>query len=162
MFKNRQTGFTLIELLVVIAIFALIANVTMVSLSNARRESRDTQRMSDINQMRSALHLYSLEHDGYPTDGGSPIALGTGTNLVLNNDGWDSDSTPAPVYMYDVPRDPKMISATAPSLCTGSSASVCDYSYTQNGNDFIIYFYLEGDVGSMAEGPHAATNDQIL
>ncbi|MFH1889960.1 MAG: type II secretion system protein [Candidatus Kuenenbacteria bacterium] len=155
--KNK-TGFTLIELLVVIAIFALIASVTMVSLGNARKESRDVQRMSDINQMRSALHLYSLENPGYPS--GDNIPLGTGSYLILNANGWTADTTP-PIFMYSVPRDPKMINKDT-NVCTNSSTDVCDYGFSVNGNDFIIYFYLEGTVGNMAGGLHAATKDEII
>ena len=156
-----KKGFTLIELLVVIAIFALIANVTMVALGKARRESRDTARVSDINQLRSALHLYSLEHNGYPDDdSGNPRALGIGSNLILNINGWATD-TATPIYMYDVPRDPSMINKSA-SACVIASNDICDYGYSLNGNDFAIYFYLEGGAGNLSAGLHRATKDTVL
>ncbi len=160
--KNR--GFTLIELLIVIAIFALIANVTMVSLNKAKRESRDAKRVANINQLRSALHLYSTENLSYPNDNnGNPIAIGTDNHVVLDDNGWSNGVSPtSPIFMYSVPRDPSMVTSQSSTLCTSSSSDVCDYSYTLNGNDYIIYFYLEGSAGSLSEGIHAATKDKIL
>ena len=158
-FMRKNKGFTLIELLVVIAIFALIANVTMISLNKAKRESRDVKRMSNINQLRSALHLYSTESLSYPT--GNSIALGIDGNLILDSTGWAASPT-SPVFMYSVPRDPKMTSAASSNPCTGAVNTICDYSYTLNGNDYILYFYLEGSVGSQDAGPHAATRDEII
>src|SRR3989338_4420954 len=142
MLINKKYGFTLIELLVVIAIFALIANVTMISLNKAKKDARDAKRVDNISQIRSALHLYSVEKLAYPP--GDGIALGSGSNLVLDSNCWSNGASPtSPIFMYSVPRDPKMISAS-PRPCQGADPSPCDYSYTQNGDDFILYFYLEG------------------
>lgn len=162
MSNKQQSGFTLIELLVVIAIFALIANVTMISLNKAKRESRDAARMSDINQLRAALHLYSTENLSYPA--GVNEALGQGSNQILDNTGWADGSAPeSPIFMYSVPRDPKMKGQTSGVACTSSSINVCDYGYTNTGdNNYIIYFYLEGSVGNKAAGLHTATKDTIL
>ncbi len=162
--KKNNNGFTLIELLIVIAIFALIANVTMISLNKAKRESRDAKRVANINQLRSALHLYSTDNLSYPADnGGNPIAIGTDNHIVIDDNGWSNGVSPAsPIFMYSVPRDPSMINVQSSSLCTSSSNEVCDYSYTVNGDDYIIYFYLEGPTGSLSEGIHAATKDKII
>ena len=156
--KNKK-GFTLIELIVVIGIFALIANVALVSLSKAKRESRDTKRLSDIAQLRSALHLYSIENLSYPIGNGE--ALGTGTNLVLDTTGW-TDTPISPIFMYSVPRDSRMITQT-PSACTADSNDVCDYGYYlyPDGTDYVIYFYLEGNVGSKSAGLHWASKDDL-
>jgi len=161
LFKKSDVGFTLIELLIVIANFALIANVTMVSLNKAKQDSRDAKRVSNVNQLRSALHLYSTEKLSYPD--GDGIAIGIDGNLVLDNNGWSAGAPPvSPIFMYSVPRDPSMIAAQTSSPCTGASTEICDYSYTLNVNDYIIYFYLEGSTGSLDEGIHAATKDSIL
>lgn len=158
---HQNKGFTLIELLVVVAIFVLIANVTMVSLNKAKRESRDAKRLANINQLRSALHLYSTEKLSYPD--GDGIALGIDGHLILDDNGWsDGNSPQSPIFMYSVPRDPSMISSTNSQPCTSGSTSVCDYSYTINGNDYIIYFYLEGSMGSYSAGIHAATKDNVI
>lgn len=155
----NKKGFTLIELLVVIAIFALMANITMISLDRAKRESRDTKRMSDINQLRSALQLYSMEKTSYPE--GDSVALGLPSRSTLDNRGWAAGPPETPFYMPIVPRDPKMVTQ-AESACTDVSDGPCDYGYTFYSSDnYIIYFYFEGQLGGMERGLHWATKDNI-
>jgi prepilin-type N-terminal cleavage/methylation domain-containing protein len=57
--KNRK-AFTLIELLVVIAIIAVLSVVVILSLNPAEllRQSRDSNRISDMATLKSALSLY--------------------------------------------------------------------------------------------------------
>ncbi len=57
-------GFTLIELLVVIAIIAMLASVILASLNTARSKARDAKRISDLDQIRTALALYQGNHNG--------------------------------------------------------------------------------------------------
>ncbi len=70
---NRQKGFTLIELLVVIAIIGLLSSVVLASLSSARSKSRDSQRVSTLIQLRTALELYYSKHGSYPSTVGGTI-----------------------------------------------------------------------------------------
>lgn len=58
--KNEAKGFTLLELLIVIAILAILS-VTLVLVLNpaeSLKKSRDTQRMSDLATLKTALGLY--------------------------------------------------------------------------------------------------------
>jgi prepilin-type N-terminal cleavage/methylation domain-containing protein len=57
--KNRK-AFTLIELLVVIAIIAVLSVVVILSLNPAEllRQSRDSNRISDMATLKSAISLY--------------------------------------------------------------------------------------------------------
>lgn len=62
-----KKGFTLIELLVVISIIGILASLTFVSYSGAQKQTRDTERRSDLNQVRNALENFSASNDGlYP------------------------------------------------------------------------------------------------
>ena len=60
---TRVQGFTLIELLVVIAIIAILAVVVVLTLNPAEmmREARDSNRLSDLATLQSAINLYSTD-----------------------------------------------------------------------------------------------------
>ena len=60
---TRVRGFTLIELLVVIAIIAILAVVVVLTLNPAEmmREARDSNRLSDLATLQSAINLYSTD-----------------------------------------------------------------------------------------------------
>jgi len=65
--KIKNLGFTLIELLVVISIIGILASLTLVSYTGAQKQTRDTQRRSDLNQYRNALENYASANSGlYP------------------------------------------------------------------------------------------------
>ena len=55
-----KKGFTLIELLIVIAIIAVLATVVILSLNPAEllRQARDSNRVSDISTLKTAISLY--------------------------------------------------------------------------------------------------------
>jgi prepilin-type N-terminal cleavage/methylation domain-containing protein len=61
--SKQKKGFTLIELLVVIAIIAILSVVVILTLNPAEllRQSRDSQRISDLGTLRSAISLYIVD-----------------------------------------------------------------------------------------------------
>lgn len=61
-----RKGFTLIELLVVIAIIAILAVVVVLTLNPAAllQQSRDSQRVSDMATLTSAINLYNTDQSG--------------------------------------------------------------------------------------------------
>lgn len=60
---SKPKGFTLLELLIVIAILAVLAAVTVVVLNPAEllARARDSQRMSDLAAIRSAISFFMVE-----------------------------------------------------------------------------------------------------
>ncbi|MDP3052838.1 MAG: type II secretion system protein [bacterium] len=58
-------GFTLIELLIVIAILAILATATVLVLNPAQllAQARDSQRISDLSNVKSAIGLYLATAD---------------------------------------------------------------------------------------------------
>ncbi len=69
--ENKQKrlgneGFTLIELLVVIAIIAILAVIVFVALDPVTRfaDSRNSRRWTDINNILTAIHEYTVDNGG--------------------------------------------------------------------------------------------------
>lgn len=58
---TKNQGFTLLELLIVIAIIAILSVILILVLDPAEtlKKSRDSQRMSDLSTLKTALGLYS-------------------------------------------------------------------------------------------------------
>ncbi len=136
--QSAKRGFTLIELLVVIAIIGLLSSVVLASLSTARAKARNARRVSDVQEIRKALQLYALDHNGdYPSTSGSLVCLG----LSASESCWGSAKGNAGVntalapYMSSIPLDPqqdRVYSAYAyRSLGTGS---VNCYQYPDSGS----------------------------
>lgn len=71
MHTARKRGFTLIEILVVIAILAALALVVVMTLnpSELLKQSRDSNRMSDLTTLNNAINLYI-------SDTGAAAAIG--------------------------------------------------------------------------------------
>ena len=98
--RTGRRGFTLIELLVVIAIIGVLASIVLASLNTARKKSRDTRRVADMNQVKLALELYFDSIKNYPLDvaGGNPAGV-TPTYISV----WPTPPAGAgeTVYEYD-------------------------------------------------------------
>ena len=77
--KNRSipSGFTLIELLVVITIIAILAGFITSAVFNARIESRDMSRQTDLEQLKLGIKLYKEAYGEYPPyPNGTEIGVG--------------------------------------------------------------------------------------
>jgi prepilin-type N-terminal cleavage/methylation domain-containing protein len=92
--KKAAKGFTLIELLVVIAIIAILSIVVILTLNPAEllRQSRDSNRISDLSVTKSAIAFYlasvtspvigvsgTCYQDGATTTLGTTAGIGTST-----------------------------------------------------------------------------------
>lgn len=85
----KQNGFTLIEILVAATIIAILSSVGITGYQAITRNSRDTVRKSDLENIRSALEVYKSENGFYPTPTVSCVA-------ALSSD-----------YLNPYPQDPK-------------------------------------------------------
>lgn len=65
--KKASSGFTIIELLIVIAIIAILAGLVLNNFQGAQAKARDTQRVTDINNIHSKLEEYHNENNNYPS-----------------------------------------------------------------------------------------------
>jgi prepilin-type N-terminal cleavage/methylation domain-containing protein len=79
-------GFTLIELLVVISIIGLLSTVALTSLNGVRKKTRDARRLSDMEQIRTALEIYRNTYGYYPANSDTSAL----PNVLSDNcGGWD-------------------------------------------------------------------------
>ena len=78
-FKQRQ-GFTLVEIVAVLAILGMMAIMLMPSIEVASNKAKDTKMVSDLVSLDSAVKLYRMENEEFPS------------NLdQLSNDGYVAD-----------------------------------------------------------------------
>jgi general secretion pathway protein G len=118
-------GFTLVELLVVIAIIGVLATLVLLQLGTARARSRDTKRITDINQIRTAVEQYFEDNNGhYPAN--------------IDN------ATLAPKYITRVPNDP---------LVTTQAYHYAYYPDT-NPTSFQIWANLEQNAAALSGAAH--------
>lgn len=138
-------GFTLIEVMAVIAIIGSLSSIALASLNNARAKARDSQRISNIGEIKKALDLYHFDYGVYP--------ISVGTTWMGNMSDWGSYATIgvngyipglAPSYIAELPVDPKQTSSYG-------------YLYKSDGVDyfFIAYGTVEGSVPDSFKRPSA-------
>ena len=65
-YEKKSCGFTIIELLIVITIIGVLTSVVLVALGAQRQKARDSRRVSDLRQIKTAFDLYLAEASGYP------------------------------------------------------------------------------------------------
>ncbi len=91
----NKRGFTLIEILISVAIIAILTAIGVVSYTSINKRSRDAKRISDLEQVRSALEMYRSDNGSYPGTSASFQTLST-LNASL-----------VPTYLPSIPSDPK-------------------------------------------------------
>ena len=88
---GKRKGFTLIELLIVIAIIAVLAIVVILSLNPAEllRQARDSNRISDMATIKSALALYlaDVATPALGTAGNCYVSIATSAGFAVPNQG---------------------------------------------------------------------------
>lgn len=144
---SHKKGFTLIELLIVIAILGILAAAVIVVLNPGQllAQARDSQRLSDLDSVKSAIALY-LTDVASPTLGAGPLSTASSTcgfgtctvdtDYVVDGTGWVAvnlgsitGGSPIPT----LPRDP-----------TNSGT----YQYAYKGDDTNKVFELNGRLES--------------
>ncbi len=122
---SKQRGFVLVELLVVIIFIALLASLILMSLNQARKKARDTERLSEMDQIILALEFFYDNNGRYP---GSADGISNSGEFV--GDGGAFENALAP-YMTSVPGDPIHDGTTYyyaydPRHCTDNPMGSCN------------------------------------
>ncbi len=128
--KNTNKGFSLVEVLVVIAIIGVLATFSAIALNSSRIKARDAQRVAYINQMNTALELFYLKNNYYPTY----ITAGQ----VLSSNGNK--------YLDPIPSNP--------SPRTDGNCPNQDFTYTAGSNNvsYSLSFCLSQATGNFSKG----------
>lgn len=153
---RKQKGFTLIELLVVIAIIGLLATIAVVALNAARESARDSKRIADVRQVQTALEMYYNAKSSYPICTAAHRVSVIDDQLINICNAIDFEDTYLPGLDNIV--DPQGSLVT----CTAAAPTGCDYGYFTELDEYRVYFFTEGDSGSLTAGPHTASPSGIL
>lgn len=143
---NKQ-GFTLVELIVTIAVIVILAGVSVVAYNGTQARARDTDRMSDLQNIADAIKLYRAKY-------GDDIQTGSGCGNSGSGSGWFNYSNggtyPASIlscltnngYLNSGFIDPSGCSTNG-GACAGKGVYM-KYTCTYNGATIsIIYTRLE-------------------
>jgi prepilin-type N-terminal cleavage/methylation domain-containing protein len=114
--SKKNQGFTLLELLIVIAIIAILSVILVLVLdpSETLKKSRDSQRMSDLSTIKTALGLYS-------TSVSAPFMAGAASNAgCKGSTSSDSAYAASDKIYYSYPSDGVAITDATLDAGTGS------------------------------------------
>lgn len=121
-----RAGFTLVELVVVIGIIAIISVFIIVSLTTGRVRARDSKRIADLNQLRTALNNYFDNNSHYPYV----------PDWVFSTSGGNWIPGLTPTFMNQIPVDPKN-NTTQPWINGNYSYAYYSTSNYQNNYDLV-------------------------
>jgi len=148
---NKQRGFTSIELVVVIVIILGLALTGFLALNSQRSKARDSKRISDVRQIRTALEFYNSDAGEYPVLS-ETVQLGQTATFKLCSKaegGFVSADKPCATettYMSEIPTDP----------LPGSY-----YSYTGSISGYDLSFSTENVSSLGTAGSYHAHSDSI-
>lgn len=112
--KRYKNAFTVVELVVVIAVIGILATITAVGYTKLQRDTRDTERESDIAIIESGLETFYEKNGRYPYSG------------EINDVSFLNNTLSLPASALKAPGS---ASANSVSYSTSSSPSTTQYLY---------------------------------
>jgi general secretion pathway protein G len=126
---QKSKGFTIVELLIVIVVIGILAAITIVAYNGIQVRARDTDRVSDIGQIRKKLEVYRAFNDSYPAAYDMSSSSFRATSLDIPNDSMVLPPGGTPQITYCLPSSPNNYCysgttsagdcVTAGTACTG-------------------------------------------
>lgn len=98
--SNKQLGFSLIELLVAMTIMAILAVIIVPNLWTRVSLAKKVRVQQDIASINSALDIYKLDNDRYPTTQQGLTALTKKPTITPIPNNWNGP------YLNNIPKDP--------------------------------------------------------
>jgi prepilin-type N-terminal cleavage/methylation domain-containing protein len=147
---QRQRGFTLIELLVVIAIIAILAEILLPVLAQAREKAIRTQCMSNLHQLEIAIASYAVDsQDKLPSKSDPAYNSSSSFNL------WDMPARVA-AFVIDSGMTKKALYCPSTATAIGSCPGYDDRLNFMNPNPNSLWYFEqtadEGQAGWQANG----------
>jgi prepilin-type N-terminal cleavage/methylation domain-containing protein len=136
---SENYGFSLVELMFVVTVLAIISTLVAVNLNSARIKTRDTQRVHDIQEIRSALETYYNRYASYPT------AITAGQTFSVSNT----------MYLDPVPSNP------TPKNDKSCGNNNYTYAPTSDNRDYSLNFCLGDATGSASAGINSASSADL-
>ena len=174
-----EKGFTLLELLIVIGILAILSTTMLLVINPAEmlRKARDSQRISDLNTLKTAISFYLLNVSSPSigatgqtySDVGGVTCFGTAspaassTYLSISGNGWipiNFSALTGGSPIHALPRDPNPSTAsTGNHYYVYGVKSATDYTFKLVTNMESIAFSLNGS--NDVESKDGGTNNSL-
>ncbi len=129
--RQFKLGFTLMELLVVISIISLLSSVVLASLSQSRDKAKIAAGTIELNQVKTAITSYLLDHGDYPPMLQPVISPGPSSTVDLVY-----TLFPDLIYNKYLSAQPQYLNGYYIHRCSGDS--ICDTSKNISSD-----FYLQ-------------------
>ena len=100
-YSHKQQGFTLMELMVVIVILGVLASLVVPNLMGNKDRADRQKAVSDLVALESALDMYKLDNNRYPTTEQGLNALITAPTLAPRAENYSAGG-----YIRRLPTDP--------------------------------------------------------
>lgn len=122
--REQREGFTLLELLIVIAIIAILSVMLIIVINpiETLRKSRDSQRISDLNTLKTAMGIYTTSIANPSLDG---LSSSTANTTCKGSDSWTAGNK----MWFSIPQDAGTITnISLTGVAVGSQPTVVQVS----------------------------------